>query len=280
MRRLWWLAKLVLLLLFTSSGLAAGGRLELKGQFVQGGMLIGRTMPGTQVRFDGRDVRVARDGEFVIGFGRDEHEHILLEVRYPDARVSRRRLTVRQRRYRVQRISGLPAQQVTPSEAELVRIRREAAQIRRARSADSTRTDFDGTWSWPVNGTITGVYGSQRILNGKPRSPHTGVDIAAPAGTPVRAPVDGVVRFAEQGLFFSGRTVILDHGHGISTTYVHLRRILVHTGQTVQKGQSLGEVGASGRATGPHLHWGVNWFDRRLDPSLLAPNMVKTRSKR
>ncbi|EAR22200.1 Peptidase M23B [Nitrococcus mobilis Nb-231] len=279
MRRPWWLANLVLLL-FTSGVLAAGERLELKGQLVQGGMVIGRTMPGAQVRFDGRDVRVADNGEFVIGFGRDAREHMLLEIRYPDAQVSRRRLTVRQRRYPIQRISGLSAQQVTPGKAELVRIRREAAQIRQARSANSTRTDFDGTWIWPVSGTITGVYGSQRILNGKPRSPHRGVDIAAPAGTPVRAPIDGAVSFAEQGLFFSGGTVILDHGHGISTTYVHLRRILVHTGQAVQKGQSLGEVGASGRATGPNLHWGLNWFDRRLDPSLLVPSMAEMRSKR
>lgn len=274
-----WLPRLVqLILLLCASGLPASERLELKGQPVQGGMLIGYTTPGAQVRFDGRDLSVAPDGEFVIGFGRDAGERMLLEIRFPDASVLRRRLTIRQRRYRVQRISGLPEGEVTPSKSNLARIRREAAQIHLARAENSPRTDFDGAWSWPVLGVITGVYGSQRILNGKPRSPHTGVDIAAPAGTPVCAPIDGVVRLAARNLFLSGGTVILDHGHGISTTYVHLRRIAVRVGQVVRKGQSLGELGATGRATGPNLHWGVNWFARRLDPGLLVPDMAEARA--
>ena len=265
------------LLLLCTSGALAGARLELTGQAVQGGMLVGHTAPGAHVRFDGRDVRVAPDGEFVIGFGRDAPAQMLLEIRFPDTSILSRRLTIRQRHYHVQRIDGLPPRQVTPDQAALARIRREAAQIRQIRLEDSPRTDFDGQWIWPLTGTITGVYGSQRILNGKPRSPHTGVDIAAAAGTPVRAPAGGVVSFAAQGLFFSGGTVILDHGHGISTTYVHLRRILVHVGQAVRQGQSLGEVGATGRATGPNLHWGLNWFDHRLDPSLLVPSMTELR---
>lgn len=273
---MWRLACLTLLLL-PMSGAPASERLELTGQAIQGGMLVGHTIPGAQVRFDGRDVRVAPDGEFVIGFGRDARDQMLLEIRFPDASVLSRQLTIQQRHYHVQRISGLPPRQVTPGKAELARIRREAAQIRRVRLKDSTRTDFDGDWAWPLIGTITGVYGSQRILNGKPRSPHTGVDIAAAAGTPVCTPADGVVRLAAPDLFFSGGTVILDHGHGISTTYVHLRRILVHVGQLVRKGQSLGEVGATGRATGPNLHWGLNWFGRRLDPSLLVPSMTDAR---
>lgn len=272
-------AQLTLLLLSTSSVLA-NERLELTGQAIQGGLLIGHTIPGAQVRFGGRAVRVSPAGEFVIGFGRNAREHLLLEIRYPDASVLRRRINIQQRRYRVQRINGLPAREVTPGKAKLALIRREAAQLHQARTVDSARTDFDGEWIWPVTGTITGVYGSQRILNGKPRSPHTGVDIAAPAGTPVRAPADGVVRFAAEDLFFSGGTVILDHGHGISTTYVHLRRILVHIGEAVRQGQSLGEVGATGRATGPNLHWGLNWFDRRLDPSLVVPSMADARSVR
>lgn len=278
MRRLW--RSLYLALLLLPTGALAADRLEFAGQAVQGGMLIGHTAPGAQVRFDGHRVSVAPTGEFVIGFGRDAPVQMPIEVRFPDASVLRRQLTIRQRHYSVQRINGLPPQQVTPGKAALARIRREAAQIRSARSKDSSLTDFDGNWSWPLIGTITGVYGSQRILDGKPRSPHTGVDIAAPAGTPVCAPAAGVVSFAAQGLFFSGGTVILDHGHGISTTYVHLRRILVHVGQPVRQGQRLGEVGATGRATGPNLHWGLNWFDRRLDPSLLVPSMAAARSVR
>lgn len=267
-----------LALLLCASNVPASERLELKGDPVQGGMLVGYTTPGAQVRFDGRDLSVAPDGEFVIGFGRDANERMVLEVRFPDASVLRRKLTIRQRPYPVQRIDGLPAGEVTPSEANLARIRREAAQIRTARSGNTPRTDYDGAWSWPVVGVLTGVYGSQRILNGKPRSPHTGVDIAAPAGTPVCAPVAGVVRFAAPELFLSGGTVILDHGHGISTTYIHLREIAVRAGQVVQKGQSLGAVGATGRATGPNLHWGVNWFTKRLDPGLLVPGMVEARA--
>ncbi|MDN5870967.1 MAG: M23 family metallopeptidase [Nitrococcus sp.] len=279
-RRVWRvIAQLTLLLLFTG-GVLADERLDLTGEAIEGGMLIGHTIPGARVRLDGRAVRVSPDGEFVIGFGRNAPEHMLLEIRYPDTSALQRRLTIRQRRYRVQRIDGLPPREVTPGKEELERIRRESAQIHQARAVDSARTDFDGEWIWPVIGTITGVYGSQRILNGKPRSPHTGVDIAAPAGTPVRAPAAGVVSFAAEDLFFSGGTVILDHGHGISTTYVHLRRIFVHIGEAVQKGQGLGEVGATGRATGPNLHWGLNWFDRRLDPTLLVPSMAEARSGR
>lgn len=274
-----WLRRLVqVTVLLCASGVPASERLELKGEPVQGGMLIGYTRPGAQVRFDGHDVSVAADGEFVIGFGRDAGERMVLEIRFPDASVLRRRLTIRQRRYRIQQIDGLPTGEVTPSKANLARIRREAAKIRVARSENSPRTDFDGAWDWPVVGVITGIYGSQRILNGKPRSPHTGVDIAAPAGTPVCAPIDGVVRFAAPKLFLSGGTVILDHGHGISTTYIHLRRITVRVGQVVRKGQSLGELGATGRATGPNLHWGVNWFARRLDPGLLVPAMAEARA--
>lgn len=280
MRRAWRLIAQLTLLLLCISSVLADERLDLRGQAIQGGMLIGHTLPGAQVHLDGRGVRVAPSGEFVIGFGRNAREHMLLEIRYPDASVLQRRIMIRQRRYRVQRINGLPAREVTPGKAELARIRREAALIRQARAVDSARTDFDGEWIWPVIGTITGVYGSQRILNGEPRSPHTGVDIAAPAGTPVRAPAAGTVSLAAEGLFFSGGTVILDHGHGISTTYVHLRRILVYVGESVQKGQRLGEVGATGRATGPNLHWGLNWFDRRLDPSLLVPSMAEVRSAR
>ncbi|MDN5849409.1 MAG: M23 family metallopeptidase [Nitrococcus sp.] len=278
MRRVWRLIGQLTLLLLSTSSVLADERLHLSGQAIQGGMLIGHTIPGAQVRFDGRAVRVSPDGVFVIGFGRNAREHLLLEIRYADTSVLQRRLTIHQRHYRVQRINGLPPREVTPDQAELARIRRDGAQIRRARLKDSARTDFDGEWIWPVIGTITGVYGSQRILNGKPRSAHTGVDIAAPAGTPVRAPADGVVSFAAEDLFFSGGTVILDHGHGISSTYVHLRRILVRIGEAVQKGQSLGEVGATGRATGPNLHWGLNWFDHRLDPSLLVPSMAKARA--
>lgn len=278
MRVLLCLARLILLMMGAMSAAVAKDRLVLTGELIQGGMLVGHALPGAWIRFEGHSLRVGPDGEFAIGFGRDAPSHMRLVVHNPDGSALTRQLSIRQRHYHIQRISGLPPRQVTPDKADLLRIRQEAAEIRQARRVDSPRTDFDGQWIWPVTGVITGVYGSQRILNGKPRSPHTGVDIAAPAGTPVRAPANGVVRLCAPALFFSGGTVILDHGHGISTTYVHLRRIDVHEGQVVRQGQVLGEVGATGRATGPNLHWGLNWFEQRLDPSLLVPAMAEARS--
>jgi len=262
----WLLAALV-------AAAAHADTLRLEGDAVQGGLMQGRTDPASRVELNGRPVRVSGDGVFVLGFGRDAAEEHVLEVACPDGVLLRRVLSVAPRRYPVQRIDGLPPRKVTPSPADLERVRREAVLVREARRRDDPRTDFLEGFRWPVRGRITGVYGSQRILNGEPRRPHFGIDIAAPRGTPVRAPADGVVTLVHPDMFFSGGTLIVDHGHGLSSAFLHLERILVAEGEHVRQGQPIGRVGATGRATGPHLDWRVNLFDQRLDPALLAGPM-------
>jgi murein DD-endopeptidase MepM/ murein hydrolase activator NlpD len=247
--------------------------IELTGRQVQGGLLIGRVTPGTTVAFQGRPLRLSSDGLFVIGFDRDAPLESVLTLRAADGRETRHPVRIAARTYDIQRIDGLPQHQVTPPPEDLARIQREAALARTARQRDDPRTDFAQAFIWPVHGRISGVYGSQRILNGAPRQPHYGVDIAAPAGTPVKAPADGVVSLVHPDMFFSGRTLILDHGHGVSSTFLHLSAILVREGQAVRQGEVIARVGASGRVTGAHLDWRMNWFGQRIDPTLLVPPM-------
>ena len=255
---------------------AAETGLRLEGPQVQGGLLRGRVAPGSAVEFDGVPVRVSEDGWFLVGFGRDAPARAVLTVAYPDGRRERRVLAVKPRKYRVERIDGLPPRKVTPrSEEDLARIRAEVRMVRMARLTDDPRTDFLAGFLWPAKGRISGVYGSRRILNGEPRRPHYGLDIAAPTGARVVAPAAGVVTLAHPDMFFSGGTLIVDHGHGLSSAFLHLSRILVGKGQRVERGQSIAEVGATGRATGAHLDWRVNLFGRRLDPGLLVGPMPK-----
>lgn len=226
-------------------------------------------MPGAKVRIDGRSIRVSEQGYFLLGFSRDAKSKHELAVAYPDGTKQRRTIDVRKRKYDVQRIDGLPPKQVSPGKKDLERIRKEQALINSARRRDDPRTDFLQSFIWPVKGRISGVYGSQRILNGQPRRPHAGLDIAAPTGTPVRAPAAGVVSLVHPDMYFTGGTLILDHGHGLSTMYIHLNKIHVKQDQKVAQGDIIAEVGMTGRATGPHLHWAMNLFSRKLDPQLL-----------
>ena len=264
---------LVALLPFASAPAAETG-VRLDGPRTQGGLLRGRVVPGSTVELGGVPVRVSRDGWFLIGFGRDAPPEAELAVVFPDGRRERRILEVAPREYRIQRIDGLPARKVTPrSEEDLARIRAEVRMVKKARTIDDSRTDFLDGFRWPVKGRISGVYGSQRILNGEPRRPHYGIDIAAPAGTKVLAPAGGVVTLTHPDMFFSGGTLIIDHGHGLSSAFLHLSRILVETGERVAQGRPIAEVGSTGRSTGPHLDWRMNLFDQRIDPSLLAGPM-------
>ncbi len=249
------------------------GTLELQGQPVQGGLMQGRTDPGTEVTFDGRPVRVSKDGVFLIGFGRDAPAQTKLVVTFTDGSREWRELKVGQRKYKIQRIDGLPPRKISPSEEDLARIHRESASIKEARTKDDARTDFLKGFIWPAKGRISGIYGSQRILNGEPRRPHYGLDIAAPVETPVVAPASGIVTLTHPDMFYSGGTLILDHGHGLSSTFIHLHRILVKEGQYVRQGDVIAEIGATGRVTGPHLDWRINLFKRRLDPQLILKAM-------
>ncbi len=263
----------VFLIFFFSAVPALGGTLDLQGAFQQGGMVIGRTDPGSVVTYADRSVRVAPDGTFVIGFHRDEPAAVPLEVEHSDGSRTRRDLSVAPREYDIQRIDGLPPKKVTPPPERIARIKREAALVRAARVRDTDELWFAGGWIWPVQGRISGVFGSQRILNGQPRQPHFGIDIAAPEGKPFVAPADGVVSLVHDDMYFSGGTLMVDHGHGVQSTFLHAETIAVREGDVVRQGDVLGTVGATGRATGPHLDWRVNWFDKRLDAALLVSPM-------
>lgn len=252
---------------------AAAETVRLEGDFVQGGLVVGRTEPGAKVAVDGRAVVVRPDGRFLLGFGRDAAAKALLVATLPDGGRQELPLAIAKRTYDVQRIDGLPPESVSPGPADLERIEAEQNLIAAARFIDSPVAYFDGGFVWPAVGPVSGVYGSQRILNGQPRQPHYGVDIAAPEGAPVTAPSPGIVRLAEADLYFTGGTVILDHGYGLSSTFSHLSAVLVAVGDRLAQGQLVGRVGKTGRATGAHLDWRLNLFDVRLDPALLVGPM-------
>ena len=247
--------------------------LELKGTLQQGAMVIGKVAPDAKVIFDGVPVKVSEDGVFVLGFGRDAALHSTLVVEAADGSRQQTTLTIAKREYAIQRIEGIAKTIMSPNQANIDRSREEAAQVRRARARVSDRMDFAGEFQWPLIGPITGVYGSQRIYNGVPKRPHFGVDMAAPTGTPITTPAPGTVTLAHPDMFFSGGTLIIDHGHGVSSTLIHLSKVLVKEGDEVVPGDIVAEVGAGGRATGPHLDWRMNWFKARIDPQLLVPPM-------
>ncbi len=250
------------------------GTLKLDREPLQGALIIGRTEPGATVALDGSAVRVSNDGVFLLGFGRDAPSKARLTADFPDGSRSHRDLRVAQRSYDLQRVDGLPPSKVSPSEEDMVRIRHDIALVRKARARDDPREDFLGGFQWSVKGRISGVYGSQRILNGKPRRPHFGVDVAAPVGAIVRAPADGLVTLAHGDMFFSGGTLIVDHGHGLSSSFLHLSAILVKEGDRISQGDPIAKVGATGRVSGPHLDWRMNLLGSRLDPQLLVAPMV------
>jgi murein DD-endopeptidase MepM/ murein hydrolase activator NlpD len=252
---------------------AWAGQLELDGHFLQGGLVFGATEPGAEVMLDGRRVRVSPAGRFLLGFGREAGPAASLTIRFSDGTRETRRLEIEQRSYKIQRINGLSRKMVTPPESEWPRIQAENARIAEVRALDRPEAMFESGFTWPALGRISGVYGSQRILNGEPRRPHYGVDVAAPLGTPITAPADGVVALAETGMYYTGGTVILDHGHGLTSAFLHMKDVLVTVDMRVKQGELIGTLGATGRVTGPHLDWRINWFDQRLDPGLLVGPM-------
>ena len=253
---------------------SAASALELPETFTQGGLVVATAEPGTAVTLDGKSLRVQEaTGRFVFGIGRDRTEPLALTVVYPDGRREALQLPVVGRDYNIDRIDGLPRRKVTPNADDIARIRREGRLISAARARDSATAHFEAGFAWPLAGRIGGRYGNQRILNGEPRRPHLGVDIAAPKGTPVVASAPGEVSLAEPDLFFTGGTVVLDHGHGLTTIYSHLASVDVAVGEQIAAGAPVGAVGSTGRSTGPHLDWRINWFDVRLDPELIAGPM-------
>lgn len=255
----------------------AGNCPQFSGELQQGGFIWGRVPLGSVVTLNGRSLDVLPDGTTFAGFGRDAPATAQLVVEGSGA--CSETLQVAPREYNIQRVEGVPAATVNPPQEQLDRIRREGAMVKTARARRLERPDLLATvlagFVWPVEGPISGVYGSQRYYNGEPRRPHFGVDVAAPEGTTVRAPAAGVVTLAQPDLFFSGGTVILDHGFNVSSTFLHMSEVLVQAGDELKPGDIIGAVGATGRATGPHLDWRMNWREVRLDPQLLAPAMPK-----
>jgi murein DD-endopeptidase MepM/ murein hydrolase activator NlpD len=235
----------------------------------QGAMVLGKVPAGSKVRYAGRELRVTPYGSVVFGVGRDETGPLQVDVQAPNAPAREIAIAVTPRDWPVERINGVPPATVNPPKAIAERIEREQARVVAVRARDDARTGFAQAFAWPVQGRISGRFGNQRVYNGTPKSPHSGMDIAAANGTPVRAPADGMVSFADPGLYLTGGTLVLDHGHGISSNFLHLSRIDAKVGDVVKQGDVIGAVGATGRATGPHLHWGMNWFDTRIDPLLV-----------
>ncbi len=247
---------------------------ELEGSPVQGGLMFGKTTPGASITLDSTQVQVSGEGHFVIGFGRDETGTRLLRVIVENGSEETRKLDITARKYAIEYVDGLPPQTVTPDPEDAERIREEGRMVLNARARRGERADYIDGFAWPAQGRISGVYGSQRVLNGELRRPHFGLDVAAPTGTAVLAPADGIITLTHPDMYFSGGTIILDHGHGLSSTFLHLSEILVEAGTTVKQGYEIGRIGATGRASAPHLDWRMNWMDRRVDPRPLVPEMA------
>ena len=239
------------------------------GEFTQGGLVIGQLQAGQSVSYEGSKLQITSGNQFLLGFGRNAPAEVSIVVYDADNQSETINLRITPRNYNIQKIEGVPSNTVTPPNSVLQRIKQDAASVKQARKLVSNKQDFLGGFIKPANGPVTGVYGSQRFYNGVPKSPHYGIDYAAPTGTPVIAPADGIITFAHNDLFYSGGTLILDHGHGLSSTFLHLSEILVKPNQVVRSGTVIAKIGATGRATGPHLDWRMNWLNQRIDPELV-----------
>ena len=255
-------------LLITTSSFAT----TFDGKFIQGSFILGKIEPGFEVFIDKKKVKVTSDGFFVFGLGRDRKYDVVITLN-KDGNKQKIVKKVLKRKYNIQRIDGLPEEQVTPPEEVYVRIKKENKLIGDAKAIDSNLTYFKNKFIVPIENTIiSGVYGSQRILNGEPKWPHYGLDFAADEGTTIKAMLDGIVTLAEPDLYYTGGTLMFDHGHGISTIYLHMQKLLVKKGQKIKQGDVIGTVGSTGRATGPHLDIRLNWFQTRLDPETVLSN--------
>ena len=241
------------------------GSIEFQGKFIQGHFIIGKTDPKAEILVGKKSVKVSEDGFFVFGIDRDRKYDLTFTKKVNDEKIIITK-KVNKRKYSIQRIDGLEESKVTPPESVYTRIKKENNAIGEARAINSNLQFFREKFIMPVEGIISGVYGSQRILNGKPKWPHYGIDIAAKQGTVIKSSASGIVTLAEDDLYYTGGTVIMDHGHGISTIYSHLENVLVSVGEKINQEDIIGTVGSTGRSTGPHLDFRVNWFQTRLDP--------------
>ncbi|MCG7531554.1 M23 family metallopeptidase [Psychrobium sp. MM17-31] len=266
---------LLALSLATSASVAAEERqltqfTSLKGEFTQGALLVGKTRPNTVITLNDKKVAVADNGTFVIGFGRDAKLENQLSFTFGEQTLNRD-LLLNKRKYRESRVNGISKKITNPNPKNVARAQKDAKQVRAARAIWSDGQHFAQNFIWPAPGRISGVYGSVRYYNGKMGRPHYGVDMASPIGTPVVAPADGIVRLYVPDMFYSGGTLIIDHGMGVSSTFLHLSKGHVKAGDKVKQGDLIAEIGNTGRSTGPHLDWRMNWNNQRVDPQLLVP---------
>ncbi|WNO10368.1 M23 family metallopeptidase [Teredinibacter sp. KSP-S5-2] len=253
---------------------AASNDITLQSELVQGGLIFGQAEPGATIRVLGKSVYVDAQGNFIFGLGRDVKSTLDIVVNgesksYP----------VKQRQYKLQKIEGVDQKYVKPPASVQERIKNDAALVWQARQGLLKKNYFAEGFIWPAEGPVTGVYGSQRIFNGVPKRPHYGLDIAGPIGAKVVAPVSGVVTLSHNDMYYSGGTLVIDHGYGLTSTFIHLSRIHVTKGEEIKQGQLIAEIGATGRVTGPHLDWRMNWFDQRLDPYLVLPERNEAKAE-
>jgi murein DD-endopeptidase MepM/ murein hydrolase activator NlpD len=262
-------ALVLLVTLLGEPALAGSVASRLPDTLSQGGLIVLKLEPGSQLQVAGRPVHVGKDGVAVFGAGRDEQGPLRATFVEPDGQKVSTSIAILPRDWPIEYVNGVPPATVNPPPELAARITREQAAVAATRLRDDDREDFLGGFIWPVRGRISGRFGNQRVYNGEPKAPHSGMDIAVPQGTPVRAPAAGIVTFAQPDLYLTGGTIVLDHGFGLSSNFLHLSKLEVAVGQRVSQGQVIALSGMTGRVTGPHLHWGFNWFGVRLDPLLL-----------
>ena len=242
---------------------------QLTEQFFQGALIVGKTAPENKVLLNGKAIKVSKTGDYAVGFSRDEKNNSELVIIRPNGVKEKHTLKPLKREYNIQRVEGIAKKIMNPNKKANLRAREDNKKIAAARKIDSDLTAFAQGFVAPIDGIITGVYGSQRYYNGVAKRPHYGLDYAGKKGDPVKSPADGTVLMYVSDMFYSGGTMIIDHGHGVSSTFLHLSDAYVKVGDNVSQGQLVAAVGSSGRATGPHLDWRINWFNVRLDPALV-----------
>ncbi|ABV36423.1 peptidase M23B [Shewanella sediminis HAW-EB3] len=268
---------LTLLSLVTTSLLIpseVSAQVQLTGQMEQGALIRGQVTPGTTASLNGEALKVTPQGAFAFGFSRDAELKQELRLVYPDGLTQIKPLSILAKEYKIDRLTGISKKIMKPDPKAQARAAKDSKQVKAARAQFSDKTAFSQDFIWPLTGRISGVYGSQRVYNGKPGNPHYGVDVAAKTGTVVVAPADGKISLSVPDMFYSGGTIILDHGYGVSSSFLHLSKLYVKEGQEIKQGQPIAEVGATGRVTGPHLDWRVNWYQMRLDPVTIVPSMA------
>ncbi|MFD2166751.1 M23 family metallopeptidase [Thalassotalea euphylliae] len=247
---------------------SAHATLSLEGEFIQGGLVVGKTKATDKVYLNETPLKVSKDGRFAFGFGRDDSKTYTLKVIDKNGNENTKKITPKKREYKIQRINGIKKSIMNPNPKNVARAKKDSKQVREARTTDSDLTYFSTGFIKPIDGVVTGVYGSQRVYNDVPKTPHFGIDYAGKQGDPVKAPASGKIVLNVPDMFYSGGTMIIDHGHGITSTFLHLSDSYVKVGDIVKQGDVVAAVGSTGRSTGPHLDWRVNWFQTRLDPAL------------